>query len=177
MTARSNSTVITKDRQKRQLIIERILEIPRALVWASWTQPEHIARWWGPAGWTTVVHEMDIRPGGNWHYCLKPSGSSDGQESWGKAIYQEVVEPSLLVYNDAFSDAAGNIQDGTTMPTRVEFEQLPGDHTRLTIRTQFATVEDLDLAKDTGMIEGFTETLDRLTEFASDLLKANYKKG
>ena len=50
----------------RQIVITRVFDAPRELVWKVWTQPEHVARWWGPRGFTTTVTEMDLRPGGKW---------------------------------------------------------------------------------------------------------------
>lgn len=161
----SQKTKITKNLEKRELIVERDLSAPRQLVWDGWTKPEHVAQWWGPKGWTTTIYTMDVRPGGVWHYCMRPD-DGDGQESWGRAVYEQVDKPSLLVYDDAFSDEAGNDVAGSEMRTTVDFDDHDGG-TRLVIRTIFATSEELESAEAKGMVEGFIETFDRLEEYLS----------
>jgi uncharacterized protein YndB with AHSA1/START domain len=85
--------LVTKDLVKREVTLERTLHAPRDLVWEGWTQPEHIARWWGPRGWTTTFYEMDVRPGGVCRYCMR-SDHGPEPEVWGRTVYQVVVEPS-----------------------------------------------------------------------------------
>lgn len=160
----NNKTIVTKDVENRELVIERSLDAPRDLVWQGWTMPEHISKWWGPAGWVTTIYKMDVKPGGIWHYCMRPAKANEPagkQESWGLATYREVINPERLAYTDSFSDKDGNIQKGTEMPTTVDFADL-NNQTKITVRTQFATVEQLESAEAMGMVQGFSETLDRL---------------
>ena len=65
-------STVTKDRRNRRLIVERTLSAPPATLWAAWTEPDRIAKWWGPAGWVVEIVTMDVRPGGVWHYRLHP---------------------------------------------------------------------------------------------------------
>ena len=94
---------------EREFVVERVFDAPRELVWQAWTEPEHLAHWWGPQGWTLPVCTVDFRPGGIWHYCMR---GPEGEESWGKATYREIVEPERIVYLDAFADEAGNPVEG-----------------------------------------------------------------
>ena len=56
---------------ERELVITRVLDAPRSLVFKAWTEPEHFVRWWGPNGFTTPYCKMDVRPGGVFHYCMR----------------------------------------------------------------------------------------------------------
>ena len=88
-----------------ELVITRVFDAPRALVWKAWTDAESLARWWGPAGFTITVASLDLRPGGVFLYGLR---TPDGQEMWGKFVYREVTPPARLVFVSSFADAAGN---------------------------------------------------------------------
>ncbi|WP_255246820.1 SRPBCC domain-containing protein [Paenibacillus chitinolyticus] len=92
-------TIIRKNRERRELTVERTVAIPTKLAWEGWTQPEHITRWWGPKNWTTTVYEMDVRPGGVWRYSLK-SDDNSGEEAYCRAVYEEVEAPRKLVYTE-----------------------------------------------------------------------------
>lgn len=82
--------------------ITRALDAPRALVWEVYTQPEHLKHWWGPAGMTVVVADVDLRPGGLFHYCMK---APDGYEMWGKWLFVELEAPEKMTTIVSFSDA------------------------------------------------------------------------
>jgi uncharacterized protein YndB with AHSA1/START domain len=151
-------TVTTRP-EERELIVERTFNAPRALVWQAWTHPEHLAQWWGPKGWTLLVCKVDFRPGGTWLYCMR---GPDGQDSWGKTVYREIVEPERIVHTDIFVDADGNHVKGTPeMLITVEFAEQDGK-TRITSRTQFASLDDLNAVLAIGVVQGITETWDRL---------------
>ena len=87
---------MSEDIEKRTLSINRTLDAPRKLVWEAWTQPEHIANWWGPPGMETTVKKHDFREGGDWEYTMKmPDGSdfiADGQ--YIKIVLMELIESS-----------------------------------------------------------------------------------
>ncbi|MNR27120.1 hypothetical protein D3C85_1443760 [compost metagenome] len=88
------------------MVITRIINAPRELVFQVWTTPEHLAAWWGPAGMDLTVVSLDVRPGGSFHYGMK---SPDGFEMFGKFAYHEVVSPEKLSYVTSFADAEGNV--------------------------------------------------------------------
>lgn len=97
--------------------------------------------------------------------CVDPDqGSFYGMESWGKAVYKEIAEPETIVYTDYFSDADGNVNDA--MPSTdvtLEFVDL-GGRTKLVSRGTYATAESLKTVMEMGMLEGITQTWDRLEE-------------
>jgi uncharacterized protein YndB with AHSA1/START domain len=89
----------------RELVIERVFDAPRELVWKAFTQPEHVMRWFGPKGFTSPVSQIDLRVGGKYLNCMR---SPDGQDYWSTGVYREIVPPERLVYTDSFADADGN---------------------------------------------------------------------
>ncbi len=149
----------------KELYLERTFNAPRALVFKAFSQAEHLKRWWGPKGWTLPVCNIDFRPGGEWHYCMKCEDEKQeyfGYESWGKAEYKEIVEPERIVYVDSFSDAEGNINEG--MPQTIvtmTFEELDGK-TKLINHGRYASAEALKSVLDMGMLQGITETFNNL---------------
>ncbi|NOU71908.1 SRPBCC domain-containing protein [Paenibacillus sp. LMG 31458] len=162
----SNKMISKVDGQ--ELILERVFNAPRELVFKAFSEAEHLKHWWGPRGWTLTVCNVDFRPGGIWHYCMKcidqNQGDFYGYESWGKAVYDEIVEAEKIIYVDYFSDAEGNETEG--MPsshitmTFVEFE----GKTKLVSRSKYASPEALKTVMEMGMEQGITETWDRLEE-------------
>lgn len=91
--------------QSGELIVTRVFNAPRERVWKAWTEPERLAQWWGPKGFTMLTHQIDLRPGGVYHYCMR---SPAGQEMWGKFVYREVAAPERLVFVNSFSDKDGH---------------------------------------------------------------------
>lgn len=101
MTVKSSAV----EKTERELVITRVFDAPRELVWKTWTEPERMQRWWGPKGFTAPACKIDLRVGGRYHMCMR---SPEGQEFWTTGVYREVVEPSRLVYTDSFADEKGN---------------------------------------------------------------------
>jgi uncharacterized protein YndB with AHSA1/START domain len=143
----------------RELVIERSFDAPRELVWMAYTEPERIAQWFGPRGFTTDVLTMDVRPGGSWHYCMR---SAEWGDAWGLARYREVVPPERLVYEDLFSNEEGTPADGMPVSTVTVTFTEQGGRTLMTSHTLFESAEDRDKTLEMGMEQGMTETLDRL---------------
>jgi uncharacterized protein YndB with AHSA1/START domain len=152
----------TTESSEREFVMERLFEAPRELVFKAFSACERLSRWWGPKGWTLPVCQMDFRPGGVWFYCMRGPG---GEESCGKAVYREIVEPERIVYTDAFADVEGNVLEGMPeMLITVQFAEHDGK-TKLTSRTRFASAADLEATLAMGMVEGLTETWDCLEEY------------
>ncbi len=152
----------TIDTTETELVLTRTFDAPRELVFAAYSSCEHLKNWFGPRSWPMVECTVDFRVGGVWHYCLRGPGAGD--ESWGKAVYDEIVEPERIAYTDAFADAEGNVNPlMPTMKSRVELVDVEG-RTQLTIRAEYPTAEALQQVLDMGMVAGMTETLDRLDE-------------
>jgi uncharacterized protein YndB with AHSA1/START domain len=112
----------------RELEITRLIDAPRRLVFRAWTQPEHLARWWGPQGFTTIACQMDIRVGGTYRFGMR---SADGVEYWKRGIYREIVEPERIVFTFAWEDVDGRPR--RELLTTVTFLE-EGTKTRLTLR-------------------------------------------
>ncbi|TCZ75490.1 SRPBCC domain-containing protein [Paenibacillus albiflavus] len=169
----SNNAIISNVENDRVLVLERVFDAPRDLVFQMFKEPEHLKRWWGPKGWEIPVCTVDFRPGGVWHYCMKcvdqNLGEFYGMESWGKGVYKEIAEPEMFIYNDYFSDAEGNINE--SMPStliKMEFIDL-GGKTRLVCRSEYISAEALKTVMDMGMLQGITETWNRLGELLDSL--------
>src|SRR5262245_30242427 len=101
MAERSEPIVETEE---RVLILSRIFDAPRSLVFKVWTQPEHLARWWGPRGYTLISYEADVRPGGTFRFGIR---SPEGDEHWAHGTYREVVAPERLVFTTAWEQPDG----------------------------------------------------------------------
>ena len=156
MDAMTNATAETID---RELLITRIFDAPRALVFKAWTEPDRAARWWGPQGFVTVYCNMDVCPGGAFRVCMR---SPEGTEHWKQGIYREVVEPERLVFTFAWEDAEG--KPGHETVVTVIFAEH-GVKTKLTLHQGvFETVAARDAHRT-----GWTSTLERLAHYIGNL--------
>jgi uncharacterized protein YndB with AHSA1/START domain len=111
--------------ETRDIILSRVFNAPREVVWQAWTQPERLMKWFAPEHFTTPAAKVDLRPGGAFLYCMR---SPEGAEFWGKGVYREIVPPERLVYVDAFSDEEGN-------PVKPEQYGLGSDYPEETLVT------------------------------------------
>ncbi|WP_248927074.1 SRPBCC family protein [Paenibacillus hamazuiensis] len=141
----------------RELVVTRVFNAPRELVFKTWTDPEHLPHWWGPKGFTITTHEIDVRPGGVWRYIMH---GPDGVDYDNKIVYTEVASPERLVY------AHGGGDDDQEEPFHVTVTFAGQDgRTELTMRMVFKSAEELEkVVKEHGAIEGAKSTLDRLEE-------------
>ena len=148
------------------LVLERIFDAPRDLVFTMFKEAEHLKHWWGPAGWDLPVCNIDFQPGGIWHYCMKcmdqNQGEFYGMESWGKAVYKDIIEPERIIYVDYFSDAEGNVDENLpSTEVTLDFIDLDGK-TKLVNRAEYVSAEALKTVMDMGMLQGISETWNRL---------------
>ena len=147
----------TTEPAERVLVITRIFDAPRTLVFRAWTEPEYLMRWWGPNGFTTTSCEMDLRPGGAWRVAMR---SPQGREDRQRGIFREIVPPERLVFTYAFEDAAGN-RGHETLVT-VTFAEHEGK-TKLTVnQAVFETVAVRD-----DHVRGWGEALDHLAKYVA----------
>lgn len=143
--------------QTKPLVIVRRLDAPRELVWRAWTEAERISRWWGPTGFSTTTHEMDLRPGGRWRYTMH---GPDGVDYPNLVEYEEVVVPERLIYSH------GSEEDPKQFRTTVTFAET--DHgTTITMGMAFRSDEDREAAARFGAVEGAESTLQCLSEYLS----------
>jgi uncharacterized protein YndB with AHSA1/START domain len=140
----------------RSIVIERIVDAPPALVFQCWTDPKHMARWWGPRGFTNPVCELDVRIGGTWRIVMR---APDGTEYPCQGVYQAIVPNERLVFTNVATDAAGKpVIDGLTA---VAFTEANGK-TKVTVSTSGIAVVDYAVAYINGMEAGWTQSLERL---------------
>jgi uncharacterized protein YndB with AHSA1/START domain len=140
---------------ERELVITRILDAPRELVFKAWTEPDLAIRWWGPRGFTTAHYELDFRPDGAYRVCMR---SPEGTEHWQRGVCREVVEPERLVFTFAWEDSEGKPGHETVVTvTLAEF----GAKTKLTLhQAVFETVTARDLHQG-----GWASALECLAEY------------
>jgi uncharacterized protein YndB with AHSA1/START domain len=152
----------------QELMLTRTFDAPRHLVFLAYSKCEHLSHWWGPRTWPMVECRMDFRVGGVWHYCMR--GPKAGDESWGRAVFEEIVEPERIVYIDSFSDADGNVNEGMPQArSTIELADVDGN-TRLILRARYSSPAELARVLDMGMVPGITETLDRLDEHLATIV-------
>jgi uncharacterized protein YndB with AHSA1/START domain len=144
-----------RDEDARALVTTRVYDAPRELVFAAWSDPKHLAQWWGPNGFTTTTHAFDMRPGGVWRFVMH---GPDGRDYQNRITFEEIVKPERLVYHHGGGDDVEPVQFRVT----VTFEDL-GGKTRLTMRGVFPSAAERDrVVKDYGAAEGAKQTLARL---------------
>lgn len=142
-----------------ELLLTRVFEAPRALVFKVWTEPAHLVRWWGPAGFTTPSCQMDVRPGGPFRICMR---SPDGRDHWLRGVYREITPPERLVCTWAWEDEEGAAGHETVVTITLDEH---GAGTRLTLhQAVFEAVSARD-AHD----EGWSECLDRLADYLMEV--------
>ncbi|PTR10788.1 uncharacterized protein YndB with AHSA1/START domain [Nitrosospira sp. Nsp5] len=140
---------------ERILVITRIFDAPRSLVFKAWTQPEHLAHWCCPRGFTTPFHQSDIRPGGAWRVCMR---SPEGKDYWVRGFYREIVEPEQLVFTHTWEDAEGK-PDHETLVT-VSLTEHDGKTTQVFRQAIFKSVENRDSHEG-----GWNESFDNLADY------------
>ena len=140
---------------ERVLVVTRLLDAPRRLVFRVWTDPIHLARWWAPEGFTLLACEADVRPGGTWLRRMRaPSGSVHVK----RGVYREILAPERLVFTYADEDADGRLGHETLVTIALAEE---GQRTRLTLRQElFASVEVRD-----SHLGGWRSALQRLADY------------
>jgi uncharacterized protein YndB with AHSA1/START domain len=158
MAARSNAA--TTDSAERVLVITRLFDAPRDLVFKAWSEPEHLAQWFGPKGFTSfVVGSMEPRPSGTYRIHMR---GSDGNDHWVQGAYREILEPEQIVCTFVWTDAGGNPTRPDTLLT-LTFEEL-GDKTRLTMHQ--AVFESVTARDEHDA--GWTSSLERLAEYLAN---------
>ena len=148
----------TTETANRELSISRLLNAPPELVWKVWTNPEHITHWWGPIGFSTTTHEMNVKPGGVWRFMMH---GPDGRNYPNKIVFIDVVKPELLVYKHTGEEETENVIFHVT----VKFEKR-GNKTNLLMRSVFESPEELErVIREYGAEEGMKQTMNRLEEY------------
>ena len=144
----------------REIYVERVFDAPRDRVFAAFTDPELIPEWWGPRDTTTVVDQMDVRPGGSWRFVIR---NSDGSETGFRGTYREITPPERVVQTFEWEGMPGYVSVETAT-----FEDL-GDRTKVTTTSLFHTTEERDGMLEAGMERGLNESYARLDELLARL--------
>lgn len=152
------------DRDPRSIIGTREFDAPRDLVFSAWTDPKHLAQWWGPNGFTTTTYSFDFRPGGVWRFVMH---GPDGRDYQNRITFEEIVPSERIVYRHGGGDDVEPVQFRQT----VVFEDLGGrsrGRTRITWRGDFASAAERNrVIEDYGADKGLTETLARLGAYVT----------
>lgn len=152
----------------REIVITRVFAAPRELVWQVWTQPDHIAKWWGPRGFTTRVEGVDLRAGGKWRYVMV---GPDGTEYPVHGVFREVVPPERIVTTDEF-DEGWQPPQPIDLPRGIVVTALfadEGDKTRLTLRIVHATAEDKQKHEAMGVVGGWQSSFDCMDDYLASI--------
>jgi uncharacterized protein YndB with AHSA1/START domain len=140
------------------MIGTRVLDAPPTRVFDMWSDPKHLAQWWGPDGFTTTTSAFDLRAGGVWRFVMH---GPDGRDYQNRIVFEEVVRPERIVYRHTGEENIEPVQFRTT----VTFEDL-GGKTRLTLHGRFPSREDRErVIRDYGADKGLVQTLARLADY------------
>lgn len=162
MDARAKNSP-TAEPLERVVLITRIIDAPRSLVFKAWTDPEHMAKWWGPKDFTNPVCELDVRPGGAIRIVMR---APDGAEHPMTGTFHEIVENERLVFAAVAVDPEGKpLLEAFTTVTFAEH----GGMTKLTVHASAVGLAAIAGRMLGGMEAGWTQSLERLAKLASDL--------
>jgi uncharacterized protein YndB with AHSA1/START domain len=146
-----------------ELVLSRLLNAPRTLVFDTFTEPRHINKWWGPNGFTTTTHEMAFEVGGRWRFTMH---GPDGTDYPNLIVYTEIVRPERICYDHG--DDVENAAPGFRV--KVSFEDR-GGKTFLTLRMTVESAAQLEEMKKFGAVEGGNQTLERLEQYLAATLQ------
>ena len=139
---------------EREIVMTRIFDAPRNLVFDAFTKPELLKRWFGPRGWSLVVCEVDFRVGGGWRFVLS---GPDGRQMGMRGVYREIVVPERTVHMESFDDFPGESQVTSVLTER-------DGRTTLTATVLYESRQVRDAVIQSGMEHGAAESYDKLAE-------------
>jgi uncharacterized protein YndB with AHSA1/START domain len=151
----------------REIVLTRVFDAPRHLVFEAFSKPELLKRWFGPRGWSLVVCEVDLKVGGGFRFVLR---GPDGKEMGMRGVYREIAPPERSVHMESFDDYPGESQ-----VTAVFVEQ--GGKTTLTATVLYRSQEVRDAVIKSGMEHGAAESYDRLAELLAPAEAGSMESG
>jgi uncharacterized protein YndB with AHSA1/START domain len=140
----------------REIVLSRVYDAPRALVFDAFTDAKHLPNWWGPRGFTITTQSIDVRVGGKWSFMMH---GPDGTDFPNRIVYREIARPDRIVYDHD----EGHDDDPNGFNVTVTFEDA-GGKTRLTMRMLLKTAEQKAYVVGFGAIELGNQTLEKLAE-------------
>ena len=145
------------------IIGTRVFDAPRELVFSAFTDPNHLAQWWGPDGFTTTTSAFEFRPGGVWRFVMH---GPDGRDYQNRVTYVEIVPPQRIVYRHTGDEDVEPVKFTQT----ITFEDMGGGKTKLTWHGRFPSAAERDrVIKEYGADKGLTQTMARLAEHVTAL--------
>ena len=156
---------MTSPTANNDLVLTRVMDVPREKLFRCWTEPELMKQWFAPRPWTTPQVEVDLRPGGN---SLVVMRSPEGQDYPNPGVYLEVMKNEKIVFTDAYTKA----WEPAAKPfftAIVTFEDLGGGKTRYTATARHWTTEARETHEKMGFHEGWGQCADQLVEVAKKL--------
>lgn len=155
----------------RTIVLTRVFNAPRELVWKVWTDPKHVEKWWGPRGFNTTVKELDVRPGGKSNYVMT---GPDGTEYPAGGVIREVVPFERIVSTDEFPE--GYELPGVDLPkgmiATVVFTDEGPNKTKLTLTVSHPSAEEKAKHEAMGMVGGWQSSFDCLEDHLASLSAA-----
>jgi uncharacterized protein YndB with AHSA1/START domain len=145
---------------RQDIVITRVFDAPRDVVFKAYTDPDLVPKWWGPRRYETIVDRMDVRPGGQWRFLNR---DVDGTEYGFRGVYHDIVAPERVVQTFEFEGAPGHVALESLTLTETDGQ------TKAVAQSVFQSVEARDAMVQSGMQEGARETWDRLTELIDSL--------
>jgi uncharacterized protein YndB with AHSA1/START domain len=156
---------IDLDRDPRSIIGTRVFDAPRELVFSAFSDPKHLAAWWGPDDFTTTTSAFEFRPGGVWRFVMH---GPDGRDYENRITFDEIVAPERIAYRHGGGDDVEPVQFNTT----VSFEDLGNGQTRITWQGKFpSAAERARVIKDYGADKGLAQTMARLADYVAAMAK------
>lgn len=153
---KNTGTLKVETRGEREIVMTRVFDAPRELVFRALTTPELLKRWFGPHGWNLIECEIDLRVGGAWRFLSK---GPDGRTMGMCGVYREIVPSERIVYTESFDEWA---QQGSALITTTLVER--DGRTTLTVVSLAPSREVRDAVIQSGMEHGAAETYDRLAD-------------
>jgi len=164
----------------QEFAVTRIFDAPRTLLFAAWTEQQHLKEWFGPAGFTVPISHLNLVPGGVFHYCMR---AANGIEMWGKWTFQEILPPQRLVLVNTFSNKHGNLTRHPYVPdwplellTAVTFSEI---ETMTVLNLRWSPIDPSPREQKTfnsmheEMSQGWNGTFNQLATYLATLAPAN----
>ena len=150
---------------EREIVMTRVFNAPRDLVFDALTKPELVKRWLlGPPGWSMPVCQIDLKVGGSYRYVWR---NEDGREMGMGGKYKEIVRPERIVHTELFDEAW---YEGESLNTWTLAEQ--GDNTTLAVTMRYETQKTRDAVLESGMESGVATSYERLDEILASQASA-----
>ena len=161
MTLAADAAAVSEPEETRSIVIERTIDAPRELVFSAFTTAEHLARWWGPDGFSTTTSAFDFRPGGVWRFVMH---GPDGRDYQNRVTFDVIDPPARITWRHGGGDV-----EPVQFAAFVTFE-ADGAKTRLTWRGVFPTIAERDrVVREYGAEEGAKQNVGRLAAYVAEL--------